>query len=167
MDCQEDHLDNVDQNKLNVYGIFNGSELETGLNTGVQKILKNGNRKILKFEIIKINPPKSVVKNCSHLVKIMNIMWEQFKIFKNEILYPTCKENAAKQTIHQIVAPSSVKDKIPNYLHNDILAGHFGRGKTLKNVKRRLYWPRMTEDVKLWCEACDQCARRKPGPVVG
>lgn len=35
MDCQEDHLDNVDQNKLNVYGIFNGSELETGLNTGV------------------------------------------------------------------------------------------------------------------------------------
>lgn len=55
-DCQEDELDNVrrercpnclvdpetcenspkvDQNKLNVYCIFNGSELETGLNTGV------------------------------------------------------------------------------------------------------------------------------------
>lgn len=48
----EDHLENVkreslvdpetcenspkvDQNKLNVYFIFNGSELETGLNTGV------------------------------------------------------------------------------------------------------------------------------------
>lgn len=85
----------------------------------------------------------------------MHIMWEEFNIFENEILYPTCEENTAKQTIHQIVAPSSVRDKIPNYLHNDILAGHFGRGKTLKNVKRRLYWPRMTEDVKLWCEACD------------
>lgn len=78
-----------------------------------------------------------------------------------------CGENAAKQTIHQIVAPSCVRDKILNYLHNDRLAGHFGRDKTLENVKRRFYWPGMTEDVKRWCEACDQCARRKPGPGVG
>lgn len=50
----------------------------------------------------------------------MHIMWEEFKIFENELLYPTCEENAAKQTIHQVVAPSCVRDKILNYLHNDI-----------------------------------------------
>ena len=29
---------------------------------------------------------------------------------------------------------------------------------------RRFYWPGMANDVKLWCQSSDFCARRKPGP---
>ena len=65
------------------------------------------------------------------------------------------------------MAPLCVRDKILHLLHNDRLAGHFGRDKTVENVKRRFYWPGMTEDVKRWCETCDQCARRKPGLGMG
>ena len=52
-------------------------------------------------------------------------------------------------------------------LHNVRISGHLGRDKTTDLVKKRFYWPGLAEDIKRWCESCEQCAERKPRPGKG
>jgi transposase InsO family protein len=49
-------------------------------------------------------------------------------------------------------------------MHNNILAGHLGEKKTKDKVLQRFYWCGIREDVKLWVQQCDTCAKIK-GPV--
>jgi transposase InsO family protein len=42
------------------------------------------------------------------------------------------------------------------------MAGHFGREKTLKKLKKSPYfWPKMRETVEKWCKSCDVCMKTK------
>lgn len=66
-----------------------------------------------------------------------------------------------------LVAPRNIRSKIFHELHEARTAGHLGRERTLKSIKRRVYWPGMSSDVKRWCKQCDICARAKRGPGLG
>ena len=46
-------------------------------------------------------------------------------------------------------------------IHAGVISGHLGEQKTLEQLKERVYWPAMTEDVKHWCQTCPVCATRK------
>ena len=94
-------------------------------------------------------------------------MWEDFEMTNNGILYKNSEKDPQGNTIFQIVAPQIIRDKVLESLHNSRLSGHLGRDKTYEAVRRRFYWPGMANDVKLWCQSCDFCARRKPGPWFG
>ena len=52
-------------------------------------------------------------------------------------------------------------------MHTKCTAGHFGRDRTVELIKRRFYWPNITDSVKRWCTSCDLGAKGKPGPGVG
>ena len=46
--------------------------------------------------------------------------------------------------------------------HNNALAGHPGKGKTLENLQRLYYWPRIQDTVRQFVKDCPVCARIKP-----
>ena len=37
----------------------------------------------------------------------------------------------------------------------------------MEMIKRRFYWPNISDTVQRWCASCDMCAKCKPGPGVG
>ena len=46
--------------------------------------------------------------------------------------------------------------------HNSPYSGHFGLTKTLQNIKRSYWWPKMRERIKRWIQICDSCQKNKP-----
>ena len=67
----------------------------------------------------------------------------------------------------QLLTPREIRDIIFIHLHEQRYAGHLGRDRTLAAIKKIFYWPGMGEDVAHWCQECQLCARRKPGPGKG
>jgi len=45
--------------------------------------------------------------------------------------------------------------------HYSKIAGHFGRDRTMELVSRNFYWPKMEDDVRKFCNECDNCQRTK------
>ena len=84
---------------------------------------------------------------------------------KDEVLYK--KYTVNDQTHLIFVTPESIRHEIFTHLHNNRISGHFGRDRTTELIKRRFYWPNMSESVQRWCASCDMCAQCKPGPGVG
>jgi len=57
---------------------------------------------------------------------------------------------------------SKVKASILAECHDAKLSGHLGSQKTLEQVQRRFYWPKMDEEVRAYVTSCDACQRNKP-----
>ena len=55
----------------------------------------------------------------------------------------------------QLVLPSVLKDEVLEHLHQE--HGHQGVERTTELVRRRCYWPCMTEDIKQWVQTCERC----------
>jgi hypothetical protein len=56
----------------------------------------------------------------------------------------------------------TLKTRILHECHDAALAGHLGRDKTIEQVKRRFYWPKMDADIEPYVTSCDACQRNKP-----
>ncbi|WAR30546.1 GIN1-like protein, partial [Mya arenaria] len=66
-----------------------------------------------------------------------------------------------------LVAPPDIRLEIFHLLHNHRTAVHFGRDRSVDAIKKRFYWPNISESVQRWLELCDLCAQVKPGPGLG
>ena len=65
----------------------------------------------------------------------------------------------------QILLPERLRDTVLESLHD--MAGHQGSERTLALVRRRCYWPGMTNDVTNYCRRCERCVIAKaPLPKV-
>ena len=95
-------------------------------------------------------------------------LWSQWEVLEvcDGLLYRRNHKVAVTSQL-QLVAPCQIRDEIFTQLHLNRVAGHFGRDRTTEAIKRRFYWPGMTKTVQSWCQACDLCARCKPGPGGG
>lgn len=60
-----------------------------------------------------------------------------------------------------LVVPFSLKLRVMQACHSDLLAGHFGNTKTYERVSRSYYWPTCRGDVKHFVQQCDQCEKDK------
>lgn len=87
------------------------------------------------------------------LIIIDNLLYYKWNTSDNEVLL--------------LIAPSEIRYVIFQQLHENRTAGHLGRERTLRSIKRRVYWPGMSSDVRRWCKECDICARAKTGPGLG
>ena len=56
---------------------------------------------------------------------------------------------------------SALRAEVLRQHHDDVLAGHFGRARTLELVGRKYYWPGLSRDVKDYVAGCDACQRSK------
>ena len=82
------------------------------------------------------------------------------------MLYKQIDDDMGVQRL-QLLTPREIRDIIFIHLHEQRYAGHLGRDRTIAAIKKRFYWPGMGEDVARWCQECQLCARRKPGPGKG
>jgi hypothetical protein len=53
--------------------------------------------------------------------------------------------------------PLGFRERILLEYHNGKLGGHQGRERTMDNVSRDFWWPRMYGDVRRWCSKCEFC----------
>jgi hypothetical protein len=49
--------------------------------------------------------------------------------------------------------------------HTSLISGHFGVGKTIPQLQRFCYWPRMYENMSKYVNRCVMCATRKPSNI--
>jgi hypothetical protein len=61
-----------------------------------------------------------------------------------------------------VPADGPLRTRLLHECHDVPTAGHLGKDKTLEQVKRRFYWPRMDADVLQYVRSCDACQRNKP-----
>ena len=52
---------------------------------------------------------------------------------------------------------SAVCSQVMRMHHDDVLAGHFGRAKTLELISRKYFWNSMRKDVKEYVKTCIVC----------
>ncbi|XP_061184384.1 uncharacterized protein LOC133192385 [Saccostrea echinata] len=100
-----------------------------------------------------------VVLDASTDLKTFWGLWESLEV-KESMLYYKWKSLVDKETL-LLIAPRHIRSQIFHELHENKTAGHFGRERTIKSFKRRVYWPGMSSDIKRWCKECDVCARAK------
>jgi len=69
---------------------------------------------------------------------------------------------------HRLYIPNdrTLKTRILHECHDTALAEHLGRDKTIEQVKRRFYWPKMDDDIEAYVISCDACQRNKPSHRV-
>ncbi|XP_021351324.1 protein NYNRIN-like [Mizuhopecten yessoensis] len=92
--------------------------------------------------------------------------WDHISLLENGLLY--VQDSGSDGNTHdRVLAPVSFRKQILYEFHDSQTAGHLGWDKTLSQIKRRYYWPGLSDDVGRWCRKCDMCARRKPGPGMG
>ena len=64
----------------------------------------------------------------------------------------------------QLIVPRKLRDEIRHQMHNSLLSGHLGKGKTMEWVIQHFYWFGVREDCDLWVEKCNICASVKKPP---
>jgi hypothetical protein len=56
----------------------------------------------------------------------------------------------------------ALRTKLLSECHDAPTSGHLGKDKTIDQVKRRFYWPRMDDEIEKYVTSCDACQRNKP-----
>ena len=110
-------------------------------------------------------PKKSEILEKSQETKVLYGLWESLVVHEDVLYKIFEKDNMG--IFYQLVAPFEIRNFIFEQLHSNKLSAHFGRDKTLDIIKKRFYWPNMSDSVKRWCNTCDLCAKGKPGPGKG
>ena len=75
----------------------------------------------------------------------------------NGILYR--KELQDGLTTRQVVIPQRLRQELLKVAHENPLSGHFSINKTLSRIQKDFCWPKMQDDVTLFCKNCIPCQR--------
>ena len=110
-------------------------------------------------------PSKSEIQQVHNDIITLWHQWELLKVV-DHLLYKQIDDDMGVQRL-QLLTPREIRDIIFIHLHEQSYAGHLGRDRTIAAIKKRFFWPGMGEDVARWCQECQLCAHRKPGPGKG
>ena len=62
----------------------------------------------------------------------------------------------------KLCIPQTERVKIIREAHTSLISGHFGVSKTVAQLQRFCYWPKMNETVSRYIRGCTMCAKSKP-----
>ncbi|ETO04417.1 hypothetical protein RFI_32980, partial [Reticulomyxa filosa] len=62
------------------------------------------------------------------------------------------------------IVPQSIKNSVMLYFHCHALAQHQGAQRMAATIRERLYWPGLSDDVKIFCSRCFTCQTAKSVP---
>ena len=62
----------------------------------------------------------------------------------------------------KLCIPKGERAHIIREAHTSLIVGHFGVGKTIAQLQRYCYWPRMIESVSKYIKGCVMCLTSKP-----
>ncbi len=76
-----------------------------------------------------------------------------------------------KEPVSHLVIPESYVPTILHLIHDDVLAGHPGKERTLIAARKKFFWPTMEVDINDHVSKCAQCAQHKgtvpkPAPIL-
>src|SRR5262245_27816735 len=73
-------------------------------------------------------------------------------------------QRTSRQKTWREVVLKGFTEEIMREAHNNPLAGHFGKNKTIEKIANRYYWPRMRDEITAYvasCYICQTMGRRK------
>jgi len=100
-------------------------------------------------------PPWKVVEGQSNDVKTLWNEWDRLAI-RNDVLCRKFESIDGLRVTWQIVLPRTLRKEFINVIHGGTFGGHTGRSKTEEQIRRRVYWPNWTNDVRT--ELCSMCS---------
>jgi transposase InsO family protein len=117
---------------------------------------------ILKLkEMLSERPSFDTIANQNPEMKALWGEWELLDVRNGLLKRKTYSKNAELETFPTVIPKSLRRDVMEMY--HDHCSGHLGVEKTLGKIQGKFYWPKMKEDVSLWCKTCDACAKvRRP-----
>jgi transposase InsO family protein len=119
---------------------------------------------VLTAKIADQRPAEDRLKGRSREFRQLIQLWDQLVIKEGALCRNYEDAHGLGQHL-QLVVPKQSREEILRDIHGGALGGHLGEAKTLSRVKERFYWPGHSEDMKLWCKNCPDCAARKtPAP---
>lgn len=77
-------------------------------------------------------------------------------------LLATTRKNGNKE-VEIVIVPKVKRKEILELAHDHRLSGHMGISKTVKKLKERFYWPKLSRDVIEYIKTCQNCQQTKPG----
>ena len=87
------------------------------------------------------------------------IPFKEFFLAENNVL---CRQASnTRNSPIQWVIPESLVPIVLKLKHDHSSAGHPGRDRTLREIKKLYYWPRLKVDVEAYLSNCLVCARNK------
>jgi hypothetical protein len=82
-------------------------------------------------------------------------------IHGNQQLYYHVHENLLYH-LGKLCIPKDERVNVIREAHTSLISGHFGVGKTVAQLWRYFYWPRMNETISKYIKGCVMCATSKP-----
>jgi hypothetical protein len=62
----------------------------------------------------------------------------------------------------KLCIPQGERVHVIREAHSSRVSGHFGVGKTMAQLQRYCYWPRMNETIAKYIKGCVMCSTSKP-----
>ena len=112
-------------------------------------------------EVLNERPSFDTISNKSPECKALWGEWELLE-FRNGLLKRKTFSPQMETVTFPTVLPKKLRKEVMEAYH-DHSAGHFGVAKTLGKIQGKFYWPKMKDEISLWCRTCDHCAKvRRP-----
>jgi transposase InsO family protein len=87
--------------------------------------------------------------------------WKSLEL-QNGLLFKQFHCQDGSTSYQQFLVPKKIRKEVLHQMHDAILSGHLGKGKTTAKILQRYYWYELRQDVGDWIRKCDNCAANKP-----
>ena len=110
-------------------------------------------------------PEWTDIAPCGDEIKTLWAQWDSFR-FIDGILYRVLEDSSGKREVLQVVVPTVLRKQVFGFLHDSKTVGHFGVNKTIGKIRMKFYWPKLQDDVKVWCAQCEGSSRKIKAPLA-
>lgn len=118
----------------------------------VLKFWEQGKRPVAEERRRLTKPVLTLLQQWDRLVEEEGVLYRQ--IFRPD----------GGEDCYQLVLPSVLKHEVLAQLHQQ--HGHQGVERTTELIRRRCYWPSMSDDIIRWCRECERCQLAKESQPV-
>ena len=116
-----------------------------------------------KFWMDKQRPSKKILQRENRIVRKLCYQWDRL-VERQGVLYRKVQDEFEGDQL-QLIMPSKLQSMVLTELHDKL--GHQGIERTLALVRKRYYWPSLSQDVTKWCTQCERCVIAKaPIPKI-
>ena len=105
-------------------------------------------------------PNRDQVNAMSPAVRKFWLNWGNVKKI-GHVLYQKIVSDNANETsdTYQLLVPKVLRKEVLRNCHDSVCAGHLGVNKTVEKLRKKFYWYRYKEDVRLHIAMCDVCKK--------
>ena len=112
---------------------------------------------LLRLRLSQAQPP--VIQDPasqSEAAKELVAQWDQLEV-RDGLVYRRWARQGDKNDVLQLLVPVAARKDFLNRTHAGMTGGHLGIKRTLDQVRRRAYWRGWCQDVRQFCQQCDEC----------